>query len=310
MSATTQPAAETTPAPDTFLEAFDRLSELADDAPATDVAAAATAGTESQDTTAPAAETVAGAPEGEDTAAETVAGAEGEDTAAPAAESEEQEPPETDDDLLKRLSALVRKAPAAEPEPTPPARAAEPAEEVQIYTPEEQKILEDYVKDWPDVAKAERLARRAEYRQLVDFVFKEVAGYLRPVVEQVEVVATRTHLADLQSKVTDYDDVRDKVIGWVKEQPKYLRTAYESVITEGTADEVADLVSRWRAETGATVSKPTTFSKRQSETALPPAAKQAAAALAPVGSKRSAPSAGIDPGDFQGAFEMFAADKA
>lgn len=307
MSATAQdttPAAET---PDPFLEVFDRLSDLADDAPAAEVAAAATA--EGQDTVAPAAETVAGA-EGQDTlaGAETVAGAEGDDTIPPAAETVAGAE-DDDDDLLRRLSALVKKTPAAEPETKRPAETQD--EPAPIYTKEEQDFLTAYEKDWPDVAKAEQLRRRAEYKQLVSFVFQEVAGYLKPIVDQVEVVATRTHLSDLQSKVSDYDDVRDKVIDWVGKQPKYLQTAYEQVITEGTADEVADLVSRWRKETGAGAGNPApSTTKRQSETVLPPAAKQAAAALAPVGSKRSAPSAGIDPGDFQGAFEAFAAEKA
>jgi hypothetical protein len=302
MSATTtQPTTET--APDPFLAAFDRLADLADDAPASEVAAA----TEGQDTIAPAQEIPSTAEPETPSAAEPEVEAEepaGQDTVAPAPEPADE--PDEDDDLLRRLSALVKKAPA---EPEQPRQAPAPAEEAPIYTAEEQKFLADYEKDWPDVAKAEQLRRRAEYKQLVSFVFQEVAGYLKPVIESVDAVATRTHLADLQARVDDYDNVRDKVIDWVGKQPKYLQSAYNHVITAGTADEVADLVNRWRAENGAPAAKPDRAAKPE-KTALPPAAKQAAAALAPVGSKRSAPSAGVDPGDFQGAFEMFAADKA
>jgi hypothetical protein len=297
------PAAPPAEAPDPFLEAFDRLSGLGEDAPPAAVAAAATG------EPAPAPETVAGA-EGADTVA-AAEPAEGADTIAAEPDPEPEPAPADkdaeDDALLQRLSDLVRKK---APEPAPAAPAAPAAEEVPIYTAEEQALLETYKKEWPDVAKAEALARRAEHRQVVEFVFKEVATYLKPYIEQLEAVATRTHLADLQSKVgDDYDDVRDKVIDWVGKQPKYLQTAYGHVINEGTADEVADLVSRWRAETGTPAAKPTPSQPRQKETALPPAAKQAAAALAPVGSKRSAPSAGLDPADFGGAFEMFAAGK-
>ena len=114
----------------------------------------------------------------------------------------------------------------------------------------------------------------------------------------------RTHLNDLHTSINDYDDVRDKVINWVGRQPAYLQAAYNHVIKQGTVDEVADLVNRYKLETGApTRAAP---ASRKTETELPTATKQAAAALAPVSSKRSAVIAGQDPNDFESAFASFA----
>ena len=233
-------------------------------------------------------------------------GAEGEDTGGEETAEETDEPTEaklTDEELLARFAALVKKA---EPEPAPkqePAKAAPRAEEPPLYTKDEEEFLKTYEQDWPDVSKAEALRRRAEYRQLVGYVFQEVAKEFKPIMEAVEVLSTRTHLSDLQSTVTDYEDVRDKVVSWVDTQPAYLQAAYKHVINSGTVEEVADLIDRYKRETGA-VQKPVPAPRKEAE--LPTATKQAAAALAPVSSKRSAVVQAADPNDFEAAFASFA----
>lgn len=209
----------------------------------------------------------------------------------------------TDEELLARFAALVKKA---EPEPASKQeapKAAPKADEPPLYTKEEEELLKTYETDWPDVSRAEALRRRSEYRQLVGYVFQEVAREFKPIMEAVEVLSQRTHLSDLQSTVTDYEDVRDKVISWVGTQPPYLQAAYKHVINSGTVEEVADLIDRYKREAGP-VQKPAPAPKKEAE--LPTATKQAAAALAPVSSKRSAVVQAADPSDFEAAFASFA----
>jgi hypothetical protein len=295
----------TQPETDPFTAAFEQLSNFAETATMREIDNA----TETVDEDEPEAPAEAPAPEAQEAAPAPAPAEEAEEVETD--EGEEPAPAENaadeDDEILRKLSALVRKgaekeAPASRQE----APQAQPqAEAPPLYTEEETKFLQEYEKDWPDVAKAEALRRRQEYHQLVGFVFGEVAKELKPLLETVNVLATRTHLSELQSTVTDYDTVRDKVIDWVGTQPKYLQAAYQRVIQEGTVDEVADLVERYKRETGA-VAKPAAPASRKRDTELPPAAKQAAAALAPVGSKRSAVVTGIDPSDFGSAFEAFA----
>lgn len=220
-----------------------------------------------------------------------------------------EEPPKpassaAEDALARIAEALAERTKAPEAAP----KAAEPPAEV--YTPDEKAAIAKYEEEWPDVAKAEALRRRAEYQQVVGYVFQQVASQLGPLLERVDAIAQRTHLSDLQAKVDDYETIREKVIDWVDKQPSYLREAYNRVVEQGTADEVADLISRYRQDSGvaAPAAKPAVAPARKAETELPPAAKQAAAALAPVSSKRSAVVQGVDPGDFDAAFAE-AADK-
>ena len=204
------------------------------------------------------------------------------------------------DALIARLAGLVKDAPQQpEPEVRPPAAAA-PAD---MYDAAEKDFLAKYDEDWGDVARGEALKRRAEYHSLIGFVFEQVAAQLKPMAETVDVLSSRTHLSDLRGQVEDYDTVRDKVVSWVDEQPMYLQAGMKGVIQSGTADEVADLIARYRQATGAT-----------SRPAAPPAvsvelsndAKKAAVALAPVNTKRSAVPTADDPGDFDAAFKHWA----
>ena len=225
------------------------------------------------------------------------------------AEGEADGAEEQDEDLLNRLSALLAKTKPAEPAPPPPAPKQEQPPEPELLSAEEIQLIEEAEKDWPDVVRAVRAERNAAVRQAVDHVFTEIARELRPLMQTVQVLAQRTHLQELQSKVPDYDTVTEKVISWVDKQPAYLQSAYKQVIQQGTAEEVADLIARFKADAGskaATSAAPAPApAKKKAE--LPTATKQAAAALAPVSTKRTAPaSGGIDPSDFDGAFAAFA----
>ena len=258
------------------------------------------------------------APEGTETPAapegtETPAAPEGTETPAAPEGTEQVTEPTTQEtekhdtqDILARLAALVNTTPPPKQD-TDQETAAEPAAtsepEPELYTDEEKKLLTEYESDWPDVAKAEALCRRGEYRGLVNHVFNEIAKELGPITQTLKILAERTHLNDLREKVEDYDDVRDNVIGWVNNQPAYLQNAYKHVIQQGTPDEIADLVARYKKETAP--STPTVVPLKQ-ETELPATTKQAVAALAPVSSKRSTVVQADDPNDFEGAFAAFA----
>jgi hypothetical protein len=225
---------------------------------------------------------------------------------APIEEAPIEEPPaapsESDDDLMARLASLVRRA---EPEPTraPVPEDAQPVvAEEPIYSDEEQQALAKYAEDWPEIAQGEALRRRSEYKQLVDYVFTEIARNLGPVLQTTQTMAQMQHLSQLQTAVPDYGEVRDRVIDWALQQPPYLKNAYERVIREGTADEVVDLINRYRQETG---TARTSAPAAPRATELSSQAKKAAAALAPVSSKRSTNTGSIDPMDFDGAFATF-----
>lgn len=221
--------------------------------------------------------------------------------------------PKDDETVLQRLADLVRQ-PAPQPEP----QQQQPQQQRPVFSEEEASFLQQYEQDWPDVAKAEQLRRRAEYQQLVGYVFDQFQQHFQPVAAMVQQLATQTQLQQLQGAVPDYDVVREDVLNWVENQPTYLQVAYNHVINNGTVDEVSDLINRYKVDAGITsqagapapTPTPTPQPKPRPATELPTATKQAAAALAPVSSKRTAVVTQTDPNDFESAFAAFSSAKS
>lgn len=251
----------------------------------------------------PAGEPGAGA---DDAGAAAAPGAEGADAAkaaaaAPAAGAPPPPPAASAVDTNAVLDEIARRvkaepaaaAPAAEPEPT--------------YNEAEQAILTNFEKEWPEVHAALPLINRSFGRALLAYAFSEIRKEFDPIKEMVESMALRTHVSDIEGAIGKYDNnERDAIIAWVDEQPTYLQNAYKGVIEDGTAKEIGDLVGRFREATGRVVIPPTQ-DPPGGDTELSEEAKKAAAALAPVGSKRSVVQQTEDPNDFDGAFTKFAA---
>jgi hypothetical protein len=223
---------------------------------------------------------------------------------APEEVPEEKPTAKHDTALLSKLEELLDKNRAAEQAPAPVQTPA-PAPQVNPYTPEEQTFLAEYEKDWGDVSKAESLKRRTEYNDLVQYVFNEVAAVLRPMTQDLQVVLQERQKAQVLGAVPEYGTLQESITAWVGAQPAYLRDAYQRVIQGGNSDEIADLVERYKKDTSGSV---VVDSSKQQATELPPPAKKAAQALAPVSSKRSSVvAAEPDKNDFDGAFAKFAA---
>ena len=229
--------------------------------------------------------------------------------------------------LEARIAELTR-TPAAAPAPAPaPTPAPAPA---PLYTTEEQAVLAKYHTDWSDVAQGESLQRRGEYQALVKHILDQVQPLVSVVQElqgRVPALETTTQYNELVKAIPDYDDVRDPVIEWVGKQPDYLKAAYEHVTAHGTPDQIADLVDRFRKETGYTAPAsapvpaapaaaasgtpaPAPAPAATPSAALPPAAAAVVASLKPVKVGRTEPTTAADPNDFDGAWKAFtAADK-
>lgn len=304
---------------DIFAAAFEQIStaDAAADATATaqdttiaSVAAADNATTQTEKTT-PAAPATPAAEELPPTAEETAAAA-----AAAAAEAAKVTPAATapaDDEILRRLGTMLAKQePPAETTQTEQTQQNNP---VDNYNAQELATLNEYVTQYPDIARAESLIRRNEYVQLVNHVYAQIRAEMGPLATMVQTLASRTHLGDIQTAVPDYAASREQVIAWAAQQPAWLKGAYEKVITQGTVDEVADLIRRYKAEnpTPAVPGAPAApavpaVPVRRQATELSPQVKKAVAALAPVASKRTGASttAAVDPNNFEAAFDLAA----
>ena len=212
------------------------------------------------------------------------------------AKSKPAKPDEDAEDVLARLANLVKRSEPAEAK----AKEKDTPQEVNPYTPDEQEFLKTYEQDWGDVSRAEELKRRVEYQGLTQYVFSQVAQALAPLEQAVQQLMTQARLGGVKAAVSDYDDLMPKVESWVEKQPAYLQSAYKHVIQNGSAEDVADLVARYKKEAGG----PAPTSVRKPVAELPTPAKQAVEALAPVSSERSATAAHEpDENDFDSAFE-------
>lgn len=192
----------------------------------------------------------------------------------------------------------------------PPPPAAPPA---PIYTADEEATIAKYKEEWPDIARGEALTRRAEFQELVGYVFSEVYKHYKPLQDYVENMSVDDTYSQLKTLVPDYDAVRDPTIEWVSKQPAGLRAAYDKITEEGSPEDIAELIKLFKAATGyAPAAQSTT-------TAVPPpvvkpvevsaAAKSVAAALKVVTTGRTEPASNPDPNDFAGAFAEFAKQK-
>lgn len=292
------PAADPAPAP-----AADPAG--ADPAAATDPAAAAPPAA-AGDGAAPVGDGDAAAPEGDQGAAAAPAAP----APAPAVDPAPAAPPAPSaDDIVKGLADLLKQNPAPA---APVAPAAPAAEQEPIYSEQEVQLLADYEKNWPDVAQAESLRRKAEYHDLLKYVFTQVHQYVGPALEQLRTIQNNLHTGELKTLVPDYDpSLEEKVSAWIDEQPSYLQSAFKQVMQQGTSEEVADLIGRYRAATGTAPAAAPQPAPAPAPAAAPKAelsktAKQAAVSLAPVGGDRSVVPQGEDPNDFDSAFAKYA----
>lgn len=217
-----------------------------------------------------------------------------------------------DDELVKRLANLIKTA-----EPADDKSKATVVDPLAMYNAEEKKFLVEYEKEYPDIARAEFMRRRVENQHFATWIFKQINDALGPQLEQIAAIATRTHAGDLQQAVPSYDNaLRDKVVEWADKQPAYKKVAYQYVITQGTVDEVADMIADFTKSTNyvAPVKTPVVAAAgavdpakatADAAKATADAAKAAAAAkLAPVksGNAQRAVTA-IAPADYDGAFD-------
>jgi hypothetical protein len=233
--------------------------------------------------------------------------------AATGSEAHPAQPAETPpdaDDVLKRLAAEIAKQGGAkqEVEAPPPATDAEP--ERPLFTEAEQASIDHFAKEWPEEHEAVRLMGRDIGVSAIKFVFESIAPEMRQIRDMVVQMSTRMHYGDLVESVGEIsEDEIAKVKSWAEGQDQpYLQKAYLGVIKEGTADEVANLVSRYREETGtqpAPQPAAEPAKKPVGDTELSGVAKQAAASLAPVGTKRSVVQNPDDAQDFDAAWDKY-----
>ena len=208
----------------------------------------------------------------------------------------------------RALEAQVLAQQSKQPEPAP-APAAAP---VPIYSAEEQEVLNTYQQDWPDIAKAESLTRRAEYKQLLDYVFTQMEQRIAPIVQSTETYQADSHYSQLTKAHPDYDQIVDNVEVWIDQQPEFLKKSLTEVAKGGDTKDVIGLVSMYKQAVGlqtkqAPTAPPTVTPPVVTQPTITQSTKQTAAQrLSPVSTQRTQAQAPAGAEDFDSAFAEFA----
>lgn len=214
---------------------------------------------------------------------------------------------------------LAAKGKPADPAAADPAVVVDPAkpaaDEIKWYAPndEEKALLEQHMKDWPDVVKAQAIHTKAAVYNALQYMFSEVAKNYNPIIdhlkEQVEAMEGHIALGEIRGKNQDYDTIRPQIAKWVDTLPGYVKNAAKQIMETGTPDEVSELITDYRkanpaaaaATVAAAAAAPAAPAAKQAN--LSPAAIKAAAKLTVVDSKRTTPAAAPDANDFEAAWK-------
>lgn len=204
-------------------------------------------------------------------------------------------------------------------------RDAAEAREIKdpVLSAEDTTMFDSFRKDWPDVAKAvEKMVAHnagmleAKYARSLVAIVGKIYDDMGPLAQSIGTVEANSFRTVVLEKHSDYDTVFPQLEGWIGKQPPYLAQAYKRVYDEGNVQEVCDLVTRFKTESGVQPQQPGTSAVTAPTTPaaasvkpVTPANQAAAAALAPVTTKRTTPTkTGEDPNDFDGAFASAVAE--
>ena len=230
-----------------------------------------------------------------------------EDQPSTSVEDENKDATKDQDELIADEPAAVTEPAAATPEEMEAALLASIPDPVasEEYTAK----IDAFKKDWPDIAEAVEMQSahlqsqmEARVARLVSSVVQSIYADMSPIAKSYAKVETNTLRTTVLSAHADYDSVYPSLEPWIKSQPAYLQSGMLHAYNAGSASDVIDLVSRYKAATGST---PQVHEPAVETPAVKSGVKAAAKAaeLTPVATKRTAPRpAGDDPNDFDGAF--------
>jgi hypothetical protein len=198
----------------------------------------------------------------------------------------------------------------------PEPKQDDPLAGVEWRKPNEKEgaVLENFRKEWPEVAEAMSTQLQIDIYNTVQYVFAQMKKEYGPRFERLDAVADvvgeMITINDLRSRNSDYDTEHGNVVQWVDSLKGFQKKAAKDVLESGTPEDVTELFAEYRkanpkapalvAGTDTTPAKAPQAPKGKTE--LSAAAKKAANALSVVDSKRTSATTTVDPDDFDAAW--------
>lgn len=178
-------------------------------------------------------------------------------------------------------------------------------------TDDQKAQLQEYDQEFDIVSKMEGLKReqaiaklKSEMLETMNGFKKEFQAQLEPAANLVketavnrEEAAKNAHFQYIREKHSDFEEHRDSgaILQWIETKPKYLQKAMKESYSQGTAEDIVELLDGFKEENNIAKGKVIPFNKAKEER------KQA---LTPPTTRRGAVNASMSAAaDFEGAFD-------
>ena len=176
---------------------------------------------------------------------------------------------------------------------------------------EEAKLLSEVANDFPEVLKVIEARERVLVAKMENQFAAKLAELtsqfdtkITPALTTAQSYATNQFMASVLQKHADAVTILPEVEKWVAEQPAIVRRSYDAVLDGGTVAETVELLDIFKKATQ--VSTPTEPTPEE-VAAQQDKEKRLKAQEGVKGRHTSGGRAAVDPDDFDGAFDKFAA---
>ena len=212
--------------------------------------------------------------------------------------------------LAQEIEELKQRTPVPETKPEVDEQLKKIMDEMNL-TDDEKAQLAEYDTEFDIVSKMEGLKRKTELaklkieiREMLDGMKSEFSTQFKPTQEFVqEAIKGREeadyveHFQSIADAHPDFEKYRDdgSIKGWIEAKPSYLRKGMMEVYSQGSAEQVIELIDDFKKENKITATAENVYSMKKSEKR---------SALTPPVTKRGAVNASMSvANDFEGAFD-------
>lgn len=188
-------------------------------------------------------------------------------------------------------------------------KAAADALALEQFTADEQESITQTATDFPEVAKALKAVERVTAAKVANFYESRIKALeerfnqqIAPALQVTKQYAKNAHEAAILKEHPDAFELYPKLTAWVDAAPSILKTAYNNTLDTGNASQISELYSIFKKENAVVV--PAVKQEVKEEKA---AKEKKLNAQEGVRGRHTSGRAAVDPDDFDGAFDKFAA---
>lgn len=181
-------------------------------------------------------------------------------------------------------------------------------------TEEEAAAIADTNANFPEVAAAiaaQTRVLKAKYENQLAAqrteLTAEVTTQIAPALSAAQEAAKSTHQAAILKEHPDAFTLVPDVEKWIEDQPSFMKTAYNAVLDKGSATDIVDLFNVFKKENGSAQAPDTSAEDTAAAKAAEKDKQKRLDAQEGVRGRHTGGRAAVDPDDFDGAFEKFAA---